>query len=111
MQSARSVSILSVGSVGLPGRLKSSVTWFRYAHWSNALLANSGPLSTRIIFGYRRSLDDLLAHLGEENRIRCKLPKKLPANKQAGIQLEMRGKFQRVLFTNLTVSAQNGRSE
>jgi len=33
-------------SVGLPGRLKSSCTWFVYARWSNARDVNSVPLST-----------------------------------------------------------------
>lgn len=33
-------------SVGLPGRLKSSSTWFQYAQRSNAFEVNSVPLST-----------------------------------------------------------------
>ena len=38
-------------SVGLPGRLKSSVTPFQYAHRSRCFETNSGPLSTRIEAG------------------------------------------------------------
>jgi hypothetical protein len=38
-------------SVGLPGREKSSVTPFSYAHRSSAFEINSGPLSTRMVLG------------------------------------------------------------
>ncbi len=37
--------------VGFPGRLKSSVTPFQYAHQSNDFEMNSEPLSTRIVSG------------------------------------------------------------
>ena len=41
--------------VGLPGREKSSVTPFSYAHRSSAFEMNSGPLSTRMLFGAPRT--------------------------------------------------------
>ena len=41
-------------SVGLPGRLKSSVTPFSYAQRSSAFEMNSGPLSTRMVLGTPR---------------------------------------------------------
>ncbi len=40
---------------GVPGLEKSSSTPFRYAHWSSSRPANSGPLSTRMVFGLPRS--------------------------------------------------------
>src|SRR6267143_4665774 len=41
-------------SIGRPGRMKSSFTPRRYAHWSMACEKNSVPLSTVISFGYPR---------------------------------------------------------
>jgi hypothetical protein len=41
-------------SVGLPGRLKSSVTPFSYAQQPSAFGMNSGPLSTRMVCGAPR---------------------------------------------------------
>ena len=41
-------------SVGFPGRLKSSCTWFVYAQWSKAREVNSVPLSTLIVAGKPR---------------------------------------------------------
>jgi hypothetical protein len=42
-------------SVGLPGRLKSSVTPLKYAHRSSDRPVNSGPLCTRMLAGAPRS--------------------------------------------------------
>lgn len=42
-------------SVGLPGRDKSSVTSFSYAHRSSAFEMNSGPSSTRMVLGAPRT--------------------------------------------------------
>ena len=47
-------------SVGLPGREKSSVTLFSYAHRSSAFEMNSGPLSTRMVLGAPR-IDEIRA--------------------------------------------------